>query len=136
MRRAIPAKIRRLVAERASHRCEYCHMHEEDMFLSFEIDHVVNNKHGGGNETDNLAYACPHCNSHKGSDLTTFLDCYDDIVSLFNPRKHEWTDHFAIFNGEIRAKTRIGQGSVKLFRFNEPDLVVLRQILMQLGRYP
>ena len=105
------------------------------MFLSFEIDHVVSAKHGGGNETDNLAYACPHCNNHKGSDLTTFLDFYDDIVILFNPRRHEWAAHFDVFDGEIVAKTRIGQATVKVFRFNEPDLVILRQLLTQSGRY-
>lgn len=29
------------VAKRANHRCEYCHLHEEDMFLSFELDHII-----------------------------------------------------------------------------------------------
>ena len=105
------------------------------MFLSFEIDHIVSAKHGGGNEIDNLAYACPHCNNHKGSDLTTYLDFYDDIVILFNPRRHKWIAHFDVLDGEIIAKTRIGQASVKVFRFNEPDLVILRQLLTQSGRY-
>ena len=110
-------------------------MHEEDMFLSFEIDHIISTKHGGGNEIDNLAYACPHCNNHKGSDLTTFLESYDDIVVLFNPRRHKWVEHFDVIDGEIMAKTRIGQASTKIFRFNEPDLIILRQLLVQSGRY-
>jgi hypothetical protein len=108
MRRSISAKARRLVAKRANYRCEYCQLHEDDLFLSFEIDHVVSVKHGGGNEFENLAYACPHCNNHKGSDLTTFLDSYDDIVILFNPRIHEWNRHFESNKGQIVAKTRIG----------------------------
>ncbi|MBD2757067.1 HNH endonuclease [Spirosoma validum] len=135
MKRSVSAKTRRLVAERANYRCEYCQLHEDDLFLSFEIDHVISVKHGGGNELANLAYACPHCNNHKGSDLTTFLDSYDDIVILFNPRIHKWNEHFSSDKGQLIAKTRIGQASIKLLRLNEPDLIILRQLLTQVGRY-
>jgi hypothetical protein len=136
MRPSISARVRRLVAERAGHRCEYCRIHENDMFLSFEIDHIASVKHGGGDEAENLAFACPHCNQHKGSDLTTFLDNYADIVTLFNPRTQPWQDHFDTRNGEIIPKTRIGQATAKLLRVNEPDLLILRQFLAQLGRHP
>lgn len=136
MRKPISTKIRRLVAKRANSRCEYCRLHEDDLFLAFEIDHIISVKHGGGNELENLAYACPHCNHHKGSDLTTFLNDYNDIEILFNPRIHNWNEHFEAVGGEISPKTRIGQATVKLLRYNEPDLVILRQLLMSLGRYP
>ncbi len=136
MRQAIPKRVQTLVAQRAGHRCEYCRLHEDDAFLAFEIDHIVSVKHGGGNEFENLAYACPHCNHHKGSDLTTFLDDYDDIVSLFNPRRQEWADHFNPVNGEILPVTRTGEATIKLLRLNEPDRLILRQILIQAGRYP
>ncbi|WP_198424767.1 HNH endonuclease [Spirosoma endbachense] len=105
MRQAIPAKVRELVANRAEHRCEYCRFHEDDLFFSFEVDHIVSIKHGGGNEPENLAFSCPHCNNHKGSDLTTILDDYNDIVRLFNPRIHEWASHFQTVDGEIISLT-------------------------------
>ena len=89
-------------------RCEYCRMHESDSFLPFEIDHITSLKHGGGHEPENLAYACPHCNQNKGTDLTTFLKSYEDIVAIFNPREQHWFEHFAVEEGEILAKTRIG----------------------------
>ena len=41
MRRAISLKIRLLVAQRANSFCEYCHFHENDRFLAFEIDHII-----------------------------------------------------------------------------------------------
>ncbi len=63
---------RAFIALRAMDCCEYCQIHEDFMFLAFEIDHIISIKHGGGNEIANLAYACPHCNQHKGTDLTTF----------------------------------------------------------------
>ena len=55
-------QLRWKVAERANFRCKYCRIHQDDMFISFKIDHIVAQKHGGGNEIENLAYACPHCN--------------------------------------------------------------------------
>ncbi|GAB3708467.1 hypothetical protein GCM10027592_43670 [Spirosoma flavus] len=135
MRSAVSAKKRLIIAQRAAHRCEYCRIHEDDLFLGFEIDHIISVKHGGGNELENLAYACPHCNHNKGSDLTTFLDSYDDIVVLFNPRMQKWAEHFWADNGVIIPKTRIGQATVKVLKMNEPDLIVLRQLLTQAGRY-
>lgn len=136
MRRGVSEKVRRLVAERAEFRCEYCRIHSDDMFLSFEIDHVIPIKHGGNNAIDNLALACPHCNQHKGSDFATLLDNFEDIVILFNPRIHQWATHFEVMDGEILPKTRIGQARVKIFRFNQPDLLILRQLLIQAGCYP
>ena len=136
MKRKITEQIRHLVAVRANYKCEYCLIHEDDMFVSFEVDHIISLKHEGGNELSNLAYTCPHCNQYKGTDLTTFLNSYDDIVVLFNPRKHHWQEHFEAINGEIVPLTRIGQASVKIFRFNQPDLLILRQILTEVGRYP
>jgi len=135
MRQTISTKKRRSVAQRANYRCEYCRVHENDSFLTFEIDHIISVKHGGGNELENLAYACPHCNTHKGSDLTTFLDSYDAIGILYNPRKHEWGAHFEALDGEVIPKTRIGQATIKVLQLNDPDRVILRQLLAQAGRY-
>ena len=136
MRTAISEATRFTVAQRAKHCCEYCRVHEDHFFLSFQVDHIVSLKHGGGNELSNLAYSCPHCNQYKGTDLTTFLDSYSDIEILYNPRLHDWDEHFEAHFGQIVAKTRIGRASVKLFRFNDPDILILRQILAQAGQYP
>jgi hypothetical protein len=133
MRFSISGKTREAVAQRANYKCEYCQVNSDDMFLSFELDHVIPLKHGGTNSLENLAYACPHCNQHKGSDFATILD--QEIVPLFNPRIENWADHFIIKDGEIIFRSRIGEASIKIFRFNEPDLIILRQVLMKLGRY-
>ncbi|MEI6882781.1 MAG: HNH endonuclease signature motif containing protein [Bacteroidota bacterium] len=132
----IPEPIRRLVAERAGFRCEYCRVRQADSFLAFEIDHIVSQKHGGGSEIENLAYACPHCNAHKGSDLTTFLDSYDDIIPIFNPRTQRWTDHFLPENGLIIELTRIGKGTIKLLQINDPDRIIQRALLEEAGCWP
>jgi hypothetical protein len=59
--------VRRLVAERAGHRCEYCLLHEDDAYFPHQVDHIVSRKQGGRSEADNLAFACCRCNAWKGS---------------------------------------------------------------------
>ncbi len=136
MSRHIPITLRRLIAKRAGFRCEYCRMYESDSFLPFEVDHIISLKHGGGHEPENLAYTCPHCNQNKGTDLTTFLKSYKDIVAIFNPREQHWFEHFAVEEGEILAKTRIGEATIKLLKLNEPERLILRRLLAEIGRYP
>ncbi len=136
MNRYIPKAIRNQVARCAQNRCEYGSVHGDDSFLPFEIDHIISLKHGGGNEIENLAFACPHCNQKKGSDLTTFLKSYDDIVGLFNPRIHSWSKHFQVEEGEIIPQTRIAEATVKLLKLNEPERIIHRKILMEIDCYP
>lgn len=136
MNRYIPEKIRNQVADRAGLRCEYCQVCESDSFLRFEIDHIISLKHGGENDPENLAYACPHCNQNKGSDLATFLKSDQLIVGIFNPRKDNWTDHFLIENGEILGRSLEGQATIQLLKLNDPDRIILRRSLAELGRYP
>ena len=68
--------------------------------------------------------------------LTTFIDRYDNIVLLFNPRKDFWDAHFETIEGEILSLSKIGEGTIKLLRLNNVDLVVLRKLLSEIGRYP
>lgn len=121
--------LRKQVVKRAGGCCEYCLINESDSFLPFEVEHIVAKKHGGGNEISNLAYACPHCNQHKGTDLTTFLKNYDNIVRIFNPRLQVWEDHFSMIQGEIIAVTETGEATIKLLKLNEEERVLLRNLL-------
>lgn len=130
------SELRQQVADRAEHRCEYCLMKEADSFLTFHLDHIISRKHGGEDTLDNLAYACPHCNQHKGTDLATIIEHTDDLVRLFHPRKDSWEDHFSVEGGEIIGETRIGTGTSKLLQFNEYNRLLLRNLLAEAGRYP
>jgi hypothetical protein len=53
------------VRHRANNRCEYCRIHQDDSYLSFQIDHIISQKHGGTNDLSNLALAIASilCNS-------------------------------------------------------------------------
>lgn len=67
----IPAPIRRSVIDRAAGRCEYCLVHDEDVLLPHEPDHIIAEQHGGKTELDNLALACIHCNRRKGPNIAS-----------------------------------------------------------------
>ena len=68
---AVPERLRRQVQERAQRRCEYCLIHEADMYYPYEADYVIAEKHGGPTSLENLAWACFYCNRFKGSDLAS-----------------------------------------------------------------
>ena len=137
MSRYISESLRRLVAERASFRCEYCLIPEANSFYSFQVDHIISIKHGGKTEADNLALACVICNRNKGSDLGTVLEKSDDIIRFFNPRKDQWEDHFEVTEkGVLNHKTSIGEATIKIFDLNHPDSILERQVLISSGKYP
>jgi hypothetical protein len=136
MSRNISPKIRKLVAERAAFRCEYCGVHEEDMFYSYQVEHIISLKHDGSSELSNLAYACSICNQNKGSDLGTFLPGSPRLIRLYHPRRDKWNKHFEVEDGVIEPKTKIGAATIKVLGLNEPDRIILRQVLTEANRYP
>lgn len=62
----VSGKLRKLVFERASGRCEYCLIAEDWFFLRHQIDHIIAEKHGGSMAMENLALCCTLCNRYKG----------------------------------------------------------------------
>lgn len=137
MSRRIPKDLRRIVAQRANNRCEYCGLHESDSDLPFHIDHIVSLKHKGQTVEQNLAFCCSACNFSKGSDLGTYLESQQNsLIRFFHPRSDNWEEHFEIQNGFITPKTPVGEATVAIFLFNTPDKVELRRLLTALGRYP
>jgi 5-methylcytosine-specific restriction endonuclease McrA len=54
----ISAALRREVELRAASCCEYCRIHLSDRLFSYEIDHVISEKHGGQTSAANLCYSC------------------------------------------------------------------------------
>lgn len=129
-------QLRELVERRANYRCEYCLVHEDDMFWRYHIDHIISQKHDGTSEENNLAYCCSVCNQHKGSNLGTYLPDSQRLIRLFNPRKDKWVAHFEIMEGKITAKTKIGAATIKVLNLNDIDRILLRQSLIEENRYP
>ncbi len=128
--------LRRLVANRAEHLCEYCLISEEDTFFGCEVDHIISVKHGGPTEADNLAYACMLCNRQKGSDLGSVFRGTGEFCRFFNPRVDRWRVHFKLEGPVIQPQTNIGEVTARILGFNHSDRLLERRALIAVGKYP
>jgi hypothetical protein len=132
----ISEELRRLVALRAEHLCEYCLIYEEDTFYGCEVDHIISVTHGGPAEADNLAYACVFCNRQKGSDIGSIVRRTGEFSRFFNPRIDRWGEHFRLEGAMIQPQTMIGEVTARILGFNHSDRLLERQTLIAVGRYP
>lgn len=126
------------VAERAGHRCEYCHAPEAIFNFPFEVEHVVpTSRHGPDDET-NLALACRACNLHKADHLTGVDEATQTEVPLFQPRSNHWEEHFEVDRdaGIIRGRTATGRATITRLRMNSAVQVEARRQWVRLGRFP
>ena len=136
MREYISAELRRLVIERADHRCEYCLIHEDDTFFGCEVDHIISIKHDGVTEESNLAHACQVCNRRKGSDLGSIVRRTGELVRFFKPRVDRWTEHFKLDGAFINPLTDVGEVTTRIFGFNDEERLMEREELIAQGRHP
>ena len=136
MSTAVSERLRREVADRAYHVCEYCLVHEDDTFWGCQVDHIISRKHGGGNETENLAWACACCNNSKGSDLGTRVGEAPELVRLFHPRSDRWSSCFQMSGVRIEPANLMGKATVKLLQLNHDNRLRERQMLAAVGRFP
>lgn len=136
MSRYISDILREEVESRAGGRCEYCRIRIEDTYFGGEIDHIRSIKHRGETVSENLALACQPCNRNKGSDLGSISETTNTLVRFFSPRSDIWSEHFRVNeNVEIESLTEIGEVTVLIFGFNEPERVDERKGLIELGLY-
>lgn len=133
----ITKELRTLVIERAQHQCEYCHK-PDDRELNphrHEVDHVLAEKHGGRTEAENVAYACFHCNRHKGADIASLDPHTQELVRLFHPRTQRWEYHFQLTEGgSILGQTAEGRATARVLRMNDPERIRMRVDLIAVGR--
>lgn len=133
----VPARLRRAVVRRAHGRCEYCRIHQDDVILAHEPDHIIAIKHGGKTVLENLANACLLCNRFKGSDIASIDRLTGAIVRLFDPRNDRWDEHFRVAtDGRIVPLTAIGRVTERLLKFNLLESRQTRKLLMEEGGYP
>ena len=127
------AAASQFVRERADNHCEYCALPQEFSGLRFHIEHIIARQHSGTNDASNLALACPECNLHKGTNLTSVDPDSGQVTPLFHPRQDRWSDHFARVEAEIIGKTPVGRTTVWLLEMNTGDRSRLRQQLLRRG---
>ncbi len=128
--------LRRRVAERAYYVCEYCLVHENDLYHGCEVDHVISLKHGGLTVPENLAYACFYCNRHKGTDIGSLSFKKGTLLRFYHPRSDRWKKHFFLSEGRIEALSEVGEVTSRMLELNHPERLAFRTLLFQAGRYP
>ena len=110
-------------------------VHDSDVYHGCEVDHVISVKHGGLTAPENLAYACFHCNRHKGTDLGSIGPRTGKLVGCFNPRSDRWKQHFYLNEGRIEALTEVGEVTIRMLEVNHPERLAFRRLLIEVGRY-
>lgn len=130
------AATRQFVRQRAGDRCEYCRLKQEHaLFQPFHIDHAIALQHRGGDDTENLALACPRCNVLKGTNLVSRDPDSDQIALIFNPRSQIWAEHFRMDGATIVGITPTGRTTAWLLQMNSTRRVALRQMLIEDGEW-
>ena len=119
--------VRERVRIRASHRCEYCQLHQKDSPLArLHVEHIVPKKHGGNDDESNLALSCVDCNLHKGPNLTGIDPETGHITGLFHPRQDLWDEHFGWEGIYIAGRSAVGRTTVAVLAMNSDDQLALR----------
>ena len=137
-RRKLSDLIQLQVRQRSKFLCEYCHACENWQYVKFTVDHIMPRSLGGSDDLENLALACFHCNRRKTNQKTAIDPESKETVSLFDPRKQLWNEHFSWSSDKlyIFGKTAIGRATVKLLDLNRDLVIAIRQADLEIGRHP
>ncbi len=127
-----------LVAERAAHRCEYCHAPEAAFNFPFEVEHIIPPSQGGRDEDTNLALACRACNVSKADHLEGVDSKTRTAARLYHPRHDQWEEHFRVITttGRIAGLTDVARGTIARLKLNTPIQLAARKQWMRLGLFP
>ena len=128
--------LKRMVADRAGSRCEYCRMHQSLQGGTFHVEHVVPRCHGGSSHPDNLALACPGCNLSKSDRVVSTDPETGAEVPLFHPRSDEWNAHCRWEEYELQGLTPVGRATIAALGLNHPRRIRIRQAEQRFGLFP
>lgn len=138
MAKYISKADRQTVKSRAKGYCEYCFSKEEFCPDSFSMEHIIPLAKNGTNSLDNLANSCQGCNNFKYTTIEVLDNVTGEYFPLYNPRKHNWTEHFKWSeNGlKIIGISPIGRITVELLKLNREGVVNLRRALIAIDEHP
>jgi hypothetical protein len=103
------------------------------------VDHIVPAASGGKTKFENLALACPRCNARKWTRVEVLDAVTNEMITLFNPRKQIWTDHFRWSDTDptvLEPVTPTGRVTVALLDLNAEALHTIRRWLHVIGMHP
>jgi len=132
----IPARLRRLVIQRAAGCCEYCGLSQEGQEATFHIDHVIPLAAGGETVAENLALACVSCSLRKAARQTAIDPQSGEEVTLYNPRRDTWHEHFQWDGVYLVGLTATGRATVEALNMNRVLILAIRREEAAMGRHP
>ena len=126
------------VAQRAGHRCEYCHAPEAVFNFPFEVEHITPRSQQGADDESNWALSCRSCNVHKGDAVDAMDTETGGRVALFDPRLHRWEEHFAVeeATGMVNGLTGIGHATIAKLQMNGRAQWAARRQWVRLKLFP
>lgn len=126
------------MVERAKQCCEYCWSQARFSTQSFAIEHIQPISRGGKTSLENLALACPGCNSYKSDKIEGYDPINKQVVPLYHPRQDKWQEHFQWSNdfSLMIGITPIGRVTVHNLQLNRNGIVNLRKVLYEMGLHP
>jgi hypothetical protein len=125
------------IADRAGHRCEYCHAPEIAFNFPFDVEHFIPTSKQGSDDDENLALACRSCNLHKANRISGIDRDRQIEIRFFNPRIDQWNEHFQPApTGELMGKTAIGRVTIKSLNMNAAAQLSARRLWIQWNLFP
>lgn len=121
---SLSEETKQFVRRRARFACEYCGVSETSVGGELTIDHFRPQSKNGGDEIENLVYACVRCNLYKGD----FWVNNTDRATLWNPRTELFENHFGqTENGFLFALSETGELTLLTLKLNRPQLIAHRR---------
>jgi hypothetical protein len=130
---------RAILEARAGYRCEYCRLPLRGQVAAFPVDHIIPRMRDGPSNMDNLAVACPRCNSGKWAHTHGIDPVSGESVGLFHPRRDRWEDHFRWSATEpaiLEGISPSGRATIARLQMNHARLVETRRLLAAIGAFP
>ena len=82
---------------------------------------------------ENLAWACPGCNLKKSDRMEVVDPATQSLVRLFDPRRDDWSEHFAWEEFRIVPMSPIGRAMIDAFDLNHLRRQLIRQAERMFG---
>src|SRR5262245_23139688 len=119
-------------------RCGYCLSPQRLVLGWLEIEHIVPKGRGGSDEEENLWLACRLCNNFKACQVDAIDPQTGGRVSLFDPRRQQWGDHFfwSSDGTNVLGKTACGRATVLALQLNNWIAVMVRAQWVAAGWHP
>ncbi|WP_437940364.1 HNH endonuclease [Sorangium sp. So ce341] len=130
--------LRSRIEEADRRRCQTCLTSEANSGIPLTCDHITPVSKRGPTWFENVCLACRPCNEFKAGATESVDPLTGEVVPLFNPRLHRWSDHFtwSVDGTRVEGVTPSGRATVTALRMNRPTIVAARRRWAEVGWHP